>query len=373
MRKITLLTVVIVLCLSLISTYALSGCAAEPVEQPADEQIVEDPEEPADEPAGEPVEEELMFQDEVFQTPYKIGFSAPYMDAPYDSAFWRNWHKKEAYIEWEFYIADAQSDASNQFNQIQDLAARGLDGLFIKPFDSRGVVPVINEVWERSDKTLPIITHAAGTEPSQLESLVAHTGPDYYLQGRAVGETWVQYIEENNIEKMNYVMILGVAGQDIVTMRKEGMLDVLEEKGVSDRFNLLGEQYGDWMNDLGQTVMENFLTTFGDEIDMVYAQNDDMGIGAINAIRNAGYEKGDILVNSIDAGYEGVKLIEEGWMTFIIMQSPAFEVDIAWEVMGDVLQGKEVEFYNYIESPYISEENVDEWLPKIAEIWGVDE
>ena len=306
---------------------------------------------------------------------FRVGFSAPYMDPPYDAAFWRAWDKlvKQApYSDWQFFVTDAQSDLNNQLNQIEDLARKNLDVLLVKPLSSAGVIPVLTKVWEASGRKLPIITVNIGTDPAQIPALVAFTGPDYYRQGLAVGEGYVKYLASHNIQKVNYCILLGKAGSDAANLRKQGFLDKVKELGASDKFNLLDQQPADWYTDLGQQVAENWITTFGDKLNMVYAENDDMGIGVVNALKNSGYSKGKVLVNGVDAGFAGTSLVKEGWMTFVVLQSPVLDATGALQMADKFRKGeKPKEFFNYIPSPVITAENADEWLPKIKETWGL--
>jgi len=306
---------------------------------------------------------------------FRVGVAAPYMDPPYDAAFWRMWDKlvkEKPYSDWEIIITDAQGDLNNQINQIEDLARKEIDVLLVKPLSAAGVVPTLNKVWEASGKTLPIITVNLGTDPAQIPAVIAHTGPNYYLQGLAAGEGYVKYLDAHNLDKVNYCILLGRAGSDATNLRKQGFLDKVEEMGASDRFVLLDEQPADWYTDLGQQVAENWITSFGDKMDMIYAENDDMGIGAVNALKGAGYEKGEVLVNGVDAGFAGTSLVKEGWMTFVVLQSPMLDAEGALHLADKLRNGEKIEeFFNYIPSPIITAENADEWLPKIKETWGL--
>lgn len=302
-----------------------------------------------------------------------IGFSAPYMDTPYDSAIWRVWDgviAEAPYSEWEFIITDAQGDLNNQLQQLENLSRKDLDGLIYKPISAAGVVPTIEKIWEQNGKELPIVTFSMGTDPAQFEATKAYAGPNFYFQGQAAAEYYVELLDEKGIDQIKYCMLSGLAGSDPANLRKDGFLDKLEEMGQADRFILLDEQPGDWYTDRGQNLTENWITTFGDDLQMIYAHNDGMAYGAVNALMNAGYEPGEVLVNGIDAGVKGAEYVKEGWMSFLVVQSPLHEVETVLKVMDEILQGKNIEYFNYIESPIINSENVDEWIPVLKEIWS---
>jgi ribose transport system substrate-binding protein len=302
-----------------------------------------------------------------------IGFSAPYMDTPYDSAIWRVWDdvvSQPPFSEWEFVITDAQGDLNNQLQQLENLARRDLDGLIYKPISAAGVVPTIESVWERTGRELPIVTFSMGTDPAQFDATKAYVGPNFYFQGQAAAEYYVELIDELGYDEINYVMLSGLAGSDPANLRRDGFLDRLEEMGEAHRFNQLDDQPGDWYTDRGQELTENWITTFGDELQMIYAHNDGMAYGAVNALQNAGYEPGQVLVNGIDAGITGADYVKEGWMQFMVVQSPLGEVELVLEVMHKILQGEDIEYFNFIESPIINADNVDEWVPVLEQIWS---
>lgn len=302
-----------------------------------------------------------------------IGFSAPYMDTPYDSAIWRVWDSvvsEEPYSDWEFIITDAQGDLNTQLQQLENLARQDIDGLIFKPISAAGVIPTIEKIYAQSGESLPILTFSMGTDPAQFDASMGYAGPNFYFQGQAAAEYYVELLDEKGFDTINYCMLSGLAGSDPANLRKEGFLDKLEEMGQADRFNMLDEQPGDWYTDVGQTVTENWITTFGDDLEMIYAHNDGMAYGAVNALKNAGMEPGEVLVNGIDAGVTGAELVKEGWISFLVVQSPLHEVQTVLAVMDDILAGEDVDYFNYIESPIINSENVDEWMPILNQVWS---
>ncbi len=299
-----------------------------------------------------------------------VGFSLPFIeDSPYCFPFAEALKKEAKERGWKLIMTDAGGDLNNQVNQIEDMVTKGVDGLMIMPLDAAGIVAVINKVHEETDGKLPIITSNVMTDPPELDSLIGFAGPNSYLEGRLMGEAYVKYLDENGIDTIKYCHMTGTAGYSAAIDRQNGFDDQIAEMGAADRFILLDLQPGDWSPDKAQNITENWLTTFGDELEMIYAHNDGMGIGICNALQNAGLERGQIITNGCDGQTEAVQLIQEGWMLFTVFQSPATDAATSMEVMENILNGKKVDYYTYMETPIIDKDNADSYLPIVKELW----
>jgi ribose transport system substrate-binding protein len=299
-----------------------------------------------------------------------VGFALPFIeDSPYTFPFAEALKKEAADRGWKLIMTDAAGDLNNQVNQIEDMVSKGIDGLMIMPLDAAGIVAVIDKVYKETNGELPIITSNVMTDPPELDSLIGFAGPNSYLEGRLMGEAYVNYLDENGIDKIKYCHLTGTAGYSAAIDRQNGFDDQIAEMGATDRFILLDLQPGDWSPDKAQNITENWLTTFGDELEMIYAHNDGMGIGVCNALQNAGLEKGQVITNGCDGQTEAVQLIQEGWMLFTVFQSPATDAATSMAVMEKILNGEEVDYFTYMETPIIDSSNADEYLPIVKELW----
>lgn len=265
-----------------------------------------------------------------------VGFSLPFIeDSPYCFPYAEALKTEAKERGWKLIMTDAGGDLNNQVNQIEDMVSKGVDGLMIMPLDAAGIVAVINKVYEETDGELPIITSNVMTDPPELDSLIGFAGPNSYLEGRLMGEAYVNYLDANGIDSIKYCHMTGTAGYSAAIDRQNGFDDQIAEMGATDRFILLDLQPGDWSPDKAQNITENWLTTFGDELEMIYAHNDGMGIGICNALQNAGLKKGKIITNGCDGQTEAVQLIQEGWMLFTVFQSPATDAATSMMVMEE--------------------------------------
>jgi len=301
-----------------------------------------------------------------------VGFSMPFIeDSPYCFPYAEALKKEAAARGWNLILTDAKSDLNTQVNQVEDLVSKGVKGLMIMPLDAAGIVPVIDKMYAQTKGKLPIITSNVMTDPPKLKSLIGFAGPNSYLEGRAMGEYYVNYFKKKGITKINYCEVTGTAGYSAAIDRHNGFQDRVRELGWSDKFILFDLQPGDWSPDKAQKIAENWLTKYGDKIQMIYSHNDGMASGVVKALQDAGKNPGDILTNGCDGQIDAVENVQSGWMLFTVFQSPATDAATAMKTMEKILKGQKVDYFTYMETPIIDKANADKYLPIVTEIWGM--
>jgi len=300
-----------------------------------------------------------------------VGFSLPFIeDSPYCFPLATALKKEAAARGWTLIMTDAKGDVNTQSNQIEDMVTQKVDGIMIMAVDGKGIVAVIQKVGKETGGKLPIITSNSGADPAQLPELRAWTGPNAYLEGKLIGTTYIKILKDKGLATVNYAELTGTAGYSAAIDREKGFDDALKEANATGMFNRLDLQPGDWSPDKGQTITENWLTTFGDKLQLIYSQNDGMNTGVVKALKNAGKKPGDILTNGCDGQTEAVQNIIDGWQTFTVFQSPAEDAALAMKTMEKILNGEKVEYFNYMVTPIIDASNAKEYLPKVTEIWS---
>jgi ribose transport system substrate-binding protein len=300
-----------------------------------------------------------------------IGFSMPFVqDSPYFFPYTEAVKKEAAARNWTLIMTDANTDLNTQVNQIEDLVSKGVTGLMIVPLDASGIVSVIDKMYAQTKGKLPILTSNVMTDPPKLKSLVGFAGPNSYLEGKAMGEYYVNYFKKKGAAKVNYCESTGTAGYSAAIDRRRGFLDRVKELGWQDKFILFESQPGNWNADTAQKITENWLTTYGDQIQFIYSHNDGMALGIVNALQAAGKGPGDILTNGCDGQTQAVELVQQGWLLFTVFQSPATDAATAMKTMEKVLKGQKVDYFTYMETPIIDKSNADKYLPIVTEIWG---
>lgn len=191
-------------------------------------------------------------------------------------------------------FADAQQKQENQIKAIRGFIAQGVDAILVAPVVATGWEEVLTEAKEAN---IPVVLLDRGIEAPE-DLYLTSVASDQVKEGRVAGEWLVGTVGE---KQCNVVELQGTVGSSPAINRKQGF-----EEALAGHANLTitRSQTGDFTRSKGKEVMEGFLKAEGGGagICAVYAHNDDMAVGAIQAIKDAGLKPGtDILVVSIDA------------------------------------------------------------------------
>jgi len=170
---------------------------------------------------------------------------------------------------------DAQDDAATQVNGMNDLIQQDVDVLLVNPVDSDSVTPAIESA---NSAGIPVITLDRSSSGGDVVTYIASNN----VEG---GEMAAEFIIENVGEDANVVQLEGVPGASAANERGEGFMNVAEEN-----LNVLDSQSANFNRSEGLTVMENLLQAHSD-IQAVFSQNDEMALGALEAIQSAGWKK----------------------------------------------------------------------------------
>ena len=200
---------------------------------------------------------------------------------------------KEAGIDLKF--ADAQQKQENQIKAIRSFIAQKVDVIAFSPVVESGWGAVLREA--KAAKIPVILTDRAVNEKD--ESLwVTFMGSDFVEEGRKAGRWLVEKMKDTKGE-VNIVELQGTVGSAPAIDRKKGFEEIIK---ADPKFKIIRSQTGDFTRAKGKEVMEAFLKAEGKKINVLYAHNDDMAIGAIQAIEEAGMKPAkDVVIISIDA------------------------------------------------------------------------
>lgn len=227
---------------------------------------------------------------------------------------------------------DAQNDTAKQSNDIDDLIQQGVDILLINPVDSSAITPAVESA---NSAGIPVITIDRSSDGGDILTLVASDN----VEG---GEIAANYIVEMSGEGVDTVQLEGVPGASAARERGEGFNNVAEES-----LNLIDSQTANFDRAEGLNVMENILQANPD-IQAVFAQNDEMALGAIEAIESAGLSD-SIQVVGFDGTEDGIEAVEAGRLSATVAQQPEEMGRLAMQAAFDYFSGETLD--DYIASP----------------------
>jgi ribose transport system substrate-binding protein len=264
----------------------------------------------------------------------------------------------EANSDIEAVVLDAGGDVARQIAQMEDLIQQEVDAIIIWPTNGEAVIPAVRKA---KNAGIPVIVTNSNIAEEGFDFVASFSGPDNITQGSRSAEIMCDKFKDMGIEdEARVVQISGQPGYTTAIERQKGFDDRLPE--VCPNVTLVETQPGDWNREKSQKVMEAFLVKY-DDIDGVYAGDDNMGVGALNAAKAAGRE-GIIFVGATNfsVGYEAM---ERGEYWGSIYQSPVDDAEAALQTAIDVLEGKDVPFLNYFDTPKITQDNMGDFTKPV--------
>ncbi|OSQ52708.1 sugar ABC transporter substrate-binding protein [Marivita geojedonensis] len=258
----------------------------------------------------------------------------------------------------ETVVLDAGGDVARQIAQMEDLIQQEVDAIIIWPTNGEAVIPAVRKAYQAG---IPVIVTNSNIAEPGFDFVKSFSGPDNITQGARSAEIMCDKFKDMGIEnEAKVVHITGQPGYTTAIERAKGFNDRLPE--VCPNVEQIDQQPGDWNREKSQKVMEAFLVKY-DDIDGVYAGDDNMGVGALNAAKAAGRE-GIIFVGATNfaVGYEAM---ERGEYWGSIYQSPVDDAEAALQTAIDVLKGEEVPFLNYFDTPKITQDNMSEFTKPV--------
>jgi ABC-type sugar transport system substrate-binding protein len=244
----------------------------------------------------------------------------------------------------------ADNDPAAQIAAVRSFINQGVDAIVIAPIVEDGWDDVLQEA---QDAGIPVILEDRTVTASE-DLYATWVGLDFRNEGVMAGE-WAAETFGDTPTRM--VVLEGTTGSAPANDRAEGFDEATAETAIEK----IDSQTGDFTRDGGKAVMEGFLQVHGvDGIDLIYAHNDDMALGAIEAIEAAGGTPGgDIQIVSIDAVKDGMQALIDGKINFIVECNPLLG-ELAAGLVTDVLAGTEVEKRYYVEDQTFTQEQAAE-------------
>jgi ABC-type sugar transport system substrate-binding protein len=268
--------------------------------------------------------------------PVVIGFSQVGAESEWRSANTASIKQAASAAGITLKFADAQQKQENQVKAIRSFIAQRVDLIAFSPVVESGWDTVLREA--KAAKIPVIVTDRAVkvTDPSLYASFI---GSDFVEEGRRAGRWLIERAAKAPQKSFNIVELQGTVGSSPALDRKAGFAEAIAS---NPKLKIIRSQTGDFTRAKGKEVMEAFLKSEGKNINVLYAHNDDMAIGAIQAIEEAGLKPGvDILIVSIDGVKGAFEAMLAGKLNVTVECSPLLGPQLM-QLSRDVLAGKPV-------------------------------
>ena len=212
-------------------------------------------------------------------------------------------------------FSDAQQKQENQIKAIRSYIQQKVDLIAFSPVVESGWDTVLKEA---KDANIPVILTDRAIDSPDKTLYKTFLGSDFVLEGQEAAK-WLIKDKEAATGDVNIVELQGTTGAAPANDRMSGFADLIK---AESKFKIIASQTGDFTRSGGKQVMEAFLKS-NPKIDVVYAHNDDMALGAIEAIEAAGKVPGkDITIISVDATKDGMTAAADGKINFIVECNP---------------------------------------------------
>lgn len=257
----------------------------------------------------------------------------------------------------ELKFVDAQQEQEKQIEAIRNFITQKVDVIVLAPVVETGWTEVLGEAEQAG---IPVILADRGIEAADEDLYVTRIGSDFVEEGRKAG-TWVTEEFAGN-DNTRILQLEGTVGAAPANDRNAGFFEVLDDAGFP--YELVDSQSGNFTAEEGKAVMETFISTHGlDDIDLLYAHNDEMGLGAIQAIEEAGYEPGvDIQIIIVDGSKAGFQAGVDGKLNYIVECNPAFGEQLM-DLAVQVADGEDVEKFTPVEEAAFTADQFEAELP----------
>jgi ribose transport system substrate-binding protein len=260
--------------------------------------------------------------------PAKMGLLMISTAAPYLAGYRKAFDAEAKRLNLEVIALDANNDPARQAAQAEDLIGKRVDVLCFWPVDAKAIVPSVRKAYEAG---IPLVCTNSWTEESVLNCFQSFVGASMVEEGIIAAQLMAEAVNG----KAKIAIIEGNPGQDATYWRSTAFIDEL--KRIAPGIQVLDRQTARWDRARATAVAENFVTTYTD-LNAIMAQDDNMAVGALQAIKSAG-KLGQVKLISINASKEGLAAILAGEMYGSCTQSPTFEGIYTARVARDVANG----------------------------------
>lgn len=251
----------------------------------------------------------------------------------------------------EWHLLDGLTDPVTQVNLLQDALNMGCNAIIILPAESAGSDPVVTQCAE---KNIPCFVVNSMTD-STAEKATAYVGSDDVQ----AGEMMAEFVQSQIPAGGGYAHLQGIIGNSAQIQRGEGLHNILDK---DTNWTLLdgAEQTAEWQAEKAVKFAEDWLTKYGDKLNAVICDNDDMSSAVQTAMNAAG--RSDIVCIGVDGNVGPLTMVKNGQLLATVYQDGAGQVTKAIDLMVDYFNGKEVPKSTMIDFVLVTKDNVDKYL-----------
>ncbi|HIE9814379.1 TPA: ABC transporter substrate-binding protein [Klebsiella pneumoniae] len=288
---------------------------------------------------------------------YKVGFAQVESNNPWRIAETKSFQDSAAKCGWNLIVTDAGGSAAKQVADVDSMIAQGINVLFLPPREESALIPAVMRARSAGIPTF-LVDRSVNPKVAQAGThYVSFLGSDFIDQGARAAQWLIDNFQGTDAK---IIELEGTTGSSPANDRKKGFDDkIVGQKG----FTILASRSGDFSRDGGRKVMETLLQAHPD-VNVVYAHNDEMAIGAIQALEAAGRKPGkDVTLVSIDGTHDALQAIIDGKLGATVESSPFFG-PLACDVMKRYAAGEHIDPWVKVNDQLFTKKNAAENIGK---------
>lgn len=251
-------------------------------------------------------------------------------------------------------VENAKEDLITQQDQVNTLIQNGVKGLIVVPVDTSAMAP-ITEAAQTANIPLVYVNRNpfAGQEEEMPEGV-------YYVGSEEItaGIMQMEFVGEQLAGEGKIAVLMGILGNEGAVKRTEGVGETLAKD--FPEMEVLNKESAEWQRDQALGIAENWLSTYGDELKGIIANNDEMALGAVQAAKNS--NRSDLIIMGIDAIPDAIEAIEAGELAGTIFQDAVGQGGGSAEILGRLLNDENTdEPVTYVPFKLVTSDNVAEF------------
>jgi inositol transport system substrate-binding protein len=256
-------------------------------------------------------------------------------------------------------INDAQNDVAKQLDQINNFIASGVDAIIVNPVDTSATQAMSDAAAAAG---VPLVY--VNRQPINVDSLPdnqAFVASNEEESGTLQTIEMCRLFAEQGLSEASVYVMMGELSNQAAIQRTADIYDVIEAGNCAVTLNIIDEQTANWSRDQAQNLMTNWLST-GAPFDGVIANNDEMAIGAIQAMKAAGLDMGVIIVGGIDATQDALAAMQAGDLDVTVFQNAFAQGSGALNAAVALASGETVDKKVYIPFELVTPANIGDYL-----------
>jgi ABC-type sugar transport system substrate-binding protein len=263
---------------------------------------------------------------------FVVGFSQMESDNPWRLAETKSLKDEAAKRGIQLVVTDAQGQTAKQVADVEDLIARHVNVILLAPREYEGLAPALQAAKAAKIPVVLVDREAAGTPGEDYVTLLAS---NFVEQGRRAGE----WLAAQTKGTANIVELSGTPGASVAADRAKGFRDAIAQH---PGMKIVASQTGNFSRATAQGVMQNIAQSLGKSINAVYAHNDEMALGAVQALAAAGLKPGtDVRVVSVDGERAALEAVDRGELGATVESNPRFG-PLAFDTIDKLRRGEKL-------------------------------